>query len=96
MKARLFENIEFLICILAKNLYSLSLPVMLFIWRYSDSVWLPYSSCQDGEVMTFRKTLLVCTQYLFCVIQSKLVCCIFQVFYKLTEILQIPTLYVCV
>lgn len=46
-----FGNIEFLICILAKNLYSLSLPVMLFIWRYSDGVWLPYSSCQDGDML---------------------------------------------
>lgn len=84
------EKIECLICILAKKSLLIVLTCYFFIWRYRDSVWMPYLSCQDGdvlwgEVMTFRKILPVCAQYLFCVKQFKLFCCIFQVFISLQK-----------
>lgn len=86
------ENIEFLICILAKNLYSLSLPVKLFIWRDSDSVWLSYSSHQDEWWWLCRgdDSFGVCPIFFLCnPIQINFLH--LPSFYNLTEIFQIPT-----
>lgn len=93
------ENIEFLICILAKNLYSLSLPVKLFIWRDSDrAIWLPYSSHQDEwgcAVGRGDDSFGVCPIFFLCYpIQINFLH--LPSFYKLTEIFQIPTPNVCV
>lgn len=81
-----FKNIEFLMCILAKNLPSLSLPVTL-LWQCLAALFiLSRWWCAVGRGDDFQEdSLSVCAQYLFCVIRFKSVCCIFQVLISLQK-----------